>query len=242
MSPGNIVFKITGIQSRRAMLGFRSHTRNIVLKIHTYSLCVRADADWCWLLHLLSDSTSKSSVFVWIPACVYTVYVYSVHANHVHINTATSLHIIVYVWFTLILRKCRTGGEVTSIWVRYLCARNRACNILHTFYRCLCGCVCVIPNVFVWMFVCHTTSDNPYTFRHISASGAITKSKHFSHSSTLRFTYRDPAYRQAGRQAWLVLLHFNNVRHPRWHPAYIHTCTHAHTHTQVLHLPNRQLW
>ena len=26
------------------------------------------------------------------------------------------------------------------------------------------------------------------------------------------------AGRHAGRQAWLVLLHFNTVRHPRWHP------------------------
>ncbi len=34
--------------------------------------------------------------------------------------------------------------------------------------------------------------------------------------------------RQAGRQAWLVLLHFNKVHHPRWHAL---TCTTADTTT-----------
>ncbi len=50
-----------------------------------------------------------------------------------------------------------------------------------------------------------------------------------------------PCAEQAGRQAWLVLLHFNKVRHPRWHAEQIkltstklcihtvHTCRYRHT-------------
>ena len=38
--------------------------------------------------------------------------------------------------------------------------------------------------------------------------------------------------RQAGRQAWLFLLHFNKVRYPRWHLN--DTYTRAHTHTLSL--------
>ena len=42
--------------------------------------------------------------------------------------------------------------------------------------------------------------------------------------------------RQAGRQAWLVLLPFNKVRHPRWHGRtgwHIHTYMYTHTYMQT---------